>query len=147
VTIFSDRYRLVLKDGRWLGFVRTHNSRSDPQCPNHGALEAWHICRRDSSRRSRQPVSSEFYQRLLTKHGLTCSMSGTGNCYDNGCPESFFHFLKVEATHGERFEKRRQMRRVELAYFETFYNRIRRHSTNERISTVISYTKKSLLSQ
>ena len=30
-------------------------------------------------------------------------MSAKGNCYDNACAESFFHSLKVEAIHGERF--------------------------------------------
>jgi len=38
---------------------------------------------------------------LLSKHELLCSMSAKGNCYDNACPESFFHFLKVEVVHGE----------------------------------------------
>ena len=37
-------------------------------------------------------------------------MSGKGNCYDNACAESFFHSLKVEATHGERFATREEMR-------------------------------------
>ena len=79
---------------------------------------------------------SELYQRLLTKHGLICSMSGTGNCYDNACAESFFHSLNVEAIHGEKFETRDKMRRVVFEYIEVDYNRIRRHSTNGQISPV-----------
>jgi putative transposase len=79
---------------------------------------------------------SELYQRLLTKHGLACSMSGTGNCHDNACAESFFHSMKVEAIHGERFETREKMRRVVFEYIEVDYNRIRRHSTNGQISPV-----------
>jgi len=31
-------------------------------------------------------------------------MSAKGCCYDNACAESFFHSLKVELIHGERFE-------------------------------------------
>ena len=46
---------------------------------------------------------SGVYQQLLKKHDLICSMSAKGNCYDNDCAESFFHSLKVEAIHGERF--------------------------------------------
>ena len=42
---------------------------------------------------------SNDYQRLLNKHGLVCSMSGKGNCYDNACAESFFRTLKVELIH------------------------------------------------
>lgn len=28
--------------------------------------------------------ASEDYQDRLATHGITCSMSGTGNCYDKG---------------------------------------------------------------
>jgi len=40
------------------------------------------------------------YQALLRDHGLICSMSGRGNCYDNAAMESWNHSLKVEAVHG-----------------------------------------------
>jgi len=33
------------------------------------------------------------YQRLLGEHGITPSMSRTGNCWDNACVESFFGTL------------------------------------------------------
>ena len=52
---------------------------------------------------------SGSYQELLKEHGLICSMSAKGNCYDNACAESFFHSLKVEAIHGERFTTREEM--------------------------------------
>jgi putative transposase len=48
------------------------------------------------------------YQGLIKKHGLVCSMSAKGNYYDNACAESFFHSLKVEAIHGERFGTREE---------------------------------------
>jgi len=34
--------------------------------------------------------ASEDYQRELEKHGITCSMSRKGNCYDNAVMESWF---------------------------------------------------------
>ena len=42
--------------------------------------------------------ASEDYQRRLTNHGITCSLSRRGNCYDNGVMESFFFStVKVRA--------------------------------------------------
>lgn len=61
-------------------------------------------------------------------------MSGKGNCYDNGCAESFFHTLKVEAIHGERFRTRDGMKLAVFEYIEVDYNRTRRHSANGYIS-------------
>src|SRR5690606_31700411 len=43
---------------------------------------------------------SRAYQALIGRHGLLCSMSAKGNCYDNACAESFFHTLKVEQSTG-----------------------------------------------
>jgi putative transposase len=77
---------------------------------------------------------SHDYQKLINNHELLCSMSAKGNCYDNACAESFFHSLKVEAIHGERFTTREDMRRTVFEYIETDYNRIRRHSANGFIS-------------
>ena len=34
--------------------------------------------------------ASEDYQAVLEAHGITCSMSRRGNCYDNAVMESFF---------------------------------------------------------
>jgi putative transposase len=77
---------------------------------------------------------SALYQRLITRHGLHCSMSGKGNCYDNACAKSFFHTLKVEAIHGERFATRDLIKQVVFEYIEVDYNRTRRHSANGYIS-------------
>jgi transposase InsO family protein len=77
---------------------------------------------------------SGVYQKLLKKHDLICSMSAKGNCYDNACAESFFHSLKVEAIHGERFSTREIMRQTVFEYIEVDYNRTRRHSANGFIS-------------
>lgn len=74
------------------------------------------------------------YQKLINKNNLICSMSAKGNCYDNACAESFFHSLKVEAIHGERFLTRENMRQTVFEYIEVDYNRNRRHSANGFIS-------------
>ena len=42
--------------------------------------------------------TSEQFQRLLKKHGVTCSMSRNGDCWDNAAMESFFSSLKTERT-------------------------------------------------
>jgi transposase InsO family protein/transposase-like protein len=77
---------------------------------------------------------SAAYQTLLQRHQLLCSMSGKGCCYDNACAESFFHTLKVELIHGERFARRAQMQQAVFEYIEVDYNRKRRHSANGMIS-------------
>ncbi len=46
--------------------------------------------------------ASEDYQLILDAHGITCSMSRRGDCYDNAVMESFFSTLKSELT--ERFD-------------------------------------------
>jgi len=43
---------------------------------------------RHSDRRSQ--YTSEQFQRLMTDHGITCSMSRSGNVWDNPAMESFF---------------------------------------------------------
>ena len=40
--------------------------------------------------------ASEDYQAVLEAHGITCSMSRRGNCYDNAVIESFFSTVKSE---------------------------------------------------
>ena len=77
---------------------------------------------------------SDAYRRMLRRRGLVCSMSGKGNCYDNACVESFFHSMKIEAVHGERFTTRHAIRQEVFEYIETFYNTIRQHSTLGYIS-------------
>ena len=92
------------------------------------------------SDRGSQYCSHDF-QRLIKDNHLIGSMSAKGNCYDNACAESFFHSLKVEAIHGERFQTREQMRRVVFEYIEVDYNRTRRHSANGNISPAMFEAK------
>ena len=69
------------------------------------------------------------YQSLLKQHGLLCSMSRKGDCYDNAAMESFFHTLKVEQIQGARYPTREAAKADVFEYIETYYNPKRRHST------------------
>ena len=71
---------------------------------------------------------SADYQHLLQDHGLLCSMSKKGDCYDNAAMESWNHSLKVEAIHGERFMTRDMAKAQVFDYIEAYYNRRRLHS-------------------
>jgi len=73
--------------------------------------------------------AAEQYQRLLAEHGIICSMSRKGNCWDNAVVESFFASLKKELIHRERYQTREAARAALFDYIEVFYNRVRRHST------------------
>jgi putative transposase len=76
--------------------------------------------------------ASEDYQAVLTSHGITCSMSRRGNCYDNAVMESFFATVKSEE--GEHFESCGDAKMALFDFIEVFYNQRRRHSTLGQIS-------------
>jgi len=71
---------------------------------------------------------SQRYQRLIESNGLHCSMGRRATCYDNAVAESFFHTLKVELVHRERYVTRRMAQSSMFEYIEMYYNRQRRHS-------------------
>ena len=73
--------------------------------------------------------ASEHDQRLLGRHGITCSMSRLAQCRDNAPVESFFASLKRELVHHERYTTREQAKASLFEYVEAFYNRVRRHSS------------------
>jgi len=75
------------------------------------------------------PYASDHYQRLLARHGITCSMSGKADCWDNAPMESFFASLKKELIHGADFATRAEARAAIFEYIEVFYNGQRRHSS------------------
>jgi transposase InsO family protein len=79
------------------------------------------------SDRGRQ-YASAGYQAVLAAHGVECSMSRRGNCYDNAVHESFFGTLKSECA-DVRFASRIAARQSVFEYIEVWYNRQRRHST------------------
>ena len=72
--------------------------------------------------------ASDHYRRLLSKHGIECSMSRRANCWDNAPMESFFASLKKELIHQEDYQTREEAKASIFEYIEVFYNRQRRHS-------------------
>jgi putative transposase len=73
--------------------------------------------------------ASDHYQRLLSRHGITCSMSRRANCWDNAPMESFFASLKKELVFDAAFATRAEARAAIIEYIEVFYNSKRRHSS------------------
>ena len=73
--------------------------------------------------------TSEGFQRLMADNGVLCSMSRSGNVWDNAVMESFFSSMKTERTANKLYRTRDQARADVFDYIERFYNPIRRHST------------------
>jgi hypothetical protein len=73
--------------------------------------------------------ASDHYQRVLEKHGIQCSMSGVGQCWDNAPMESFFASLKKELVNHEDYETREEAKTSLFEYVEVFYNHKRIHSS------------------
>jgi putative transposase len=71
--------------------------------------------------------ASEDYRKTLAAHGVTCSMSRRGDCFDNAAMESWFSTLKFEL--GERFDTLTDAKHQLFEYIEVFYNQKRRHSS------------------
>jgi len=73
--------------------------------------------------------ASGSYQELLEEHGIECSMSRTGDCWDNAVVESFFGTYKQEWAHHHRWSGLGDSRAATHDYIEVFYNRQRLHSS------------------
>ena len=80
--------------------------------------------------------TSEQFQRLMTDNGVTCSMSRSGNVWDNAAMESFFSSLKTERIARKTYRTRDHARAEVFDYIERFYNPTRRHSTLGYLSPV-----------
>jgi putative transposase len=80
--------------------------------------------------------TSEQFQRLMADHGITCSMSRSGNVWDNAAMESFFSSLKTERTARKVYRTRDHARADVFDYIECFYNPRRRHSTLGYLSPI-----------
>jgi len=78
--------------------------------------------------------ANELYQQLLADNGIQCSMSRTGNVWDNSAMESFFSSLKIERVHERSYRTRDEARSDIFDYIECFYNPRRRHSTINYVS-------------
>lgn len=78
--------------------------------------------------------TSDQLQRLMADHGIVCSMSRSGNFWDNAATERFLSLPRTERmaikTTGPRDEARADV----FDYIERFHNTIRRHSTTGYLS-------------
>jgi len=73
--------------------------------------------------------ASASYRALLVRHGIECSMSRKGNCWDNAVMESFFGSFKQEWANHHRWNGLADSRAATHDYIEVFYNRQRLHSS------------------
>jgi putative transposase len=80
--------------------------------------------------------TSEQFQRLMADNGVTCSMSRSGNVWDNAAMESFFSSLKTERIARKTYRTRNQAKANVFDYIERFYNPTRRHSTLGYLSPI-----------
>jgi len=80
------------------------------------------------SDRGSQYASAE-YQALLAEHGMVCSMSRKGNCWDNAVMERFFLNLMMERVWQRDYANYGEARRDIVDYIVSFYNCMRLHST------------------
>jgi putative transposase len=88
--------------------------------------------------------TSQQCQSLMIEHGVVCSLSRSGNVWDNAAMESFFSTLKTERTARKDYRTRDEARADVFDYIERFYNLRRRHSTLGYISPV-AYEEKMRL--
>lgn len=73
--------------------------------------------------------TSADYQTTLRTLGIVCSMSRTGDCYDNAVAERFFWSLKHEWTKHHEYTDLESARLSVFKYIEVFYNRQRLHQS------------------
>ena len=65
------------------------------------------------------------YQAVLNAHGIRCSMSRKGNCWDNAMAESFFATLKRELMPEEGWLTKADARAAVFEWIAVYYNRQR----------------------
>ena len=80
--------------------------------------------------------SSEDYRAALSANGMVANVNRRACCYDNAAMESFWHMLKVELIHRQRFQTRAEYIKAIFEYMEVFYNRTRIHSSIGHVSPV-----------
>ena len=76
--------------------------------------------------------ASTAYRNLMTKYGMTASMSRRANCWDNSVAESFFKTLKIEQIYQNQYYTRDQAKLDIVNWIEGFHNAYRWHSTNDK---------------
>ena len=71
--------------------------------------------------------ASHEYQKALKTHGMICSMSRKGDCWDNAVAESFFATLKRELIYRQSWPTKVRTIAAINEYITCFYNSWRRH--------------------
>jgi putative transposase len=82
--------------------------------------------------------ASEQFQRLMADSGIVCSMSQSGNVWDNAAMESFFSSLKTERTERKTYRTRNEARADVFDYIDgsiTPSGVIRRSDTSALLSS------------
>jgi len=87
----------------------------------------------------RRPVESGQYVALVfgqrcRKAGIEISMGAKGCALDNAVAESFFASLKKELLYRHCWPTKADARTAIFDYIESFYNRVRLHSTLGQLS-------------
>lgn len=72
--------------------------------------------------------ASEEYRKLITRHGLICSMSRKGDCWDNAPMESFWGKMKAEWL-DKKYDTIEEAKRDIYEYVWNFYPRERPHAS------------------
>ena len=81
--------------------------------------------------------ASHEYQDLLKQHGIICSMSRKGNCWDNAVMERFFLNLKMERVWQRDYANQLEATKDITDYIVGFYNSVRFHSTLGNMSPMV----------
>lgn len=81
--------------------------------------------------------ASHEYQALLRQHGIVCSMSRKGNCWDNAAMERFFLNLKMERVWPRDYANLGEAIRDITGYIVGFYNTCRLHSKLNYLPPVV----------
>lgn len=100
----------------------------ETRCPDEGLLH--------HSDRGCQ-YTSDAHQGLLFDHGIECSMSRKGNCWDNACMERFMGLYKHEWMNHYTFETIDSVHHSTFDYIEVFYNRKRKHQALGYVSPCV----------
>ena len=72
---------------------------------------------------------------ILEGREFVQSMSRKGNCWDNAVAESFVHTIKTGLIYHSKFRNVVEAEQALFNYVEVYYNRRRKHSTNNQKST------------
>lgn len=72
----------------------------------------------------------------MSDNGVQCSMSRSGNVWNNAAMESFFSSLKTERIGRKAYHTRHASRSDVFDYIERLYNTVRRHLTPGYLSPV-----------